>query len=288
MRAITTKHIEAYQKGCLKKLFDVIANDPELSFEIRKDEVIVYYRKGKILTIKYTDKNGFQIKPLDKRYYKDVAQIDLFETKNLAYTLKNTSYLRNYFKQAKKLVYNHKIGLEFSVQQNIALGNRSFNNRFLVVDMEWEFSQAEIKKTERVGRTRIDLIIVDTQVNEFGTNDIYLTELKVGTGAVGGKSGIIDHIKKTKAIIDKEGVCKVLKKGIEKIIDIKSCLGLIDGERKLLQLSTKPKMMIILVYRGKQEKEQLEEQARIAIDEAKKIGMCAPLIKSYDLQITLK
>ena len=47
-------------------------------------------------------------------------------------------------------------------------------------------------------------------------------------------------------------------------------------------------MMIILVYRGKQEKEQLEEQARIAIDEAKKIGMFAPFIRSYDLQITLK
>ena len=83
MRAITPKHIEAYQKGCLKNLFDVIANDPELSFEIRKDnEVIVYYRKGKILTIKYTDKNEFQIKPLDKGYYKDVIQqIDLFELK---------------------------------------------------------------------------------------------------------------------------------------------------------------------------------------------------------------
>ena len=99
MRAITPKHIEAYQKGCLKKLFDVIVNDPELSFEIRKDnEVIVYYRKGKILTIKYTDKNEFQIKPLDKGYYKNVTQIDLIETENLAYTLKNTSYLRNYFK----------------------------------------------------------------------------------------------------------------------------------------------------------------------------------------------
>lgn len=104
MRAISPKHIEAYQKGCLKNLFDVIANDPELSFEIRKDnEVIVYYRKGKILTIKYTDKNEFQIKPLDKGYYKDVIQIDLFEPQNLAYTLKNTSYLRNYFKQAKNL-----------------------------------------------------------------------------------------------------------------------------------------------------------------------------------------
>lgn len=236
----------------------------------------------------YTDKNEFQIKPLDKGYYKDVTQIDLFETKNLAYTLKNISYLRNYFKEAKKLVYNHKVGLEFSVQQNIALGNRNFNNRFLVVDMEWQFSQAKISKTDRIGKTRIDLIIVDTQANEFGINDIYLTELKVGIGAVEGESGIIDHIKKTKAIIDKEGVCKDLKNDIESIIEIKSRLGLIEGERKVLNLSSKPKMMIILAYRGKQEKEQLEEQARIAIDEAKKIGMCAPLIKSHDLQITLK
>lgn len=46
--------------------------------------------------------------------------------------------------------------------------------------------------------------------------------------------------------------------------------------------------MIILAYRGKHEKEQLEEQARIAIEEAKKIGMSEPLIKKYDLQITLK
>ena len=149
-------------------------------------------------------------------------------------------------------------------------------------------SQAKISKTDRIGKTRIDLIIVDTQANEFGINDIYLTELKVGIGAVEGESGIIDHIKKTKAIIDKEGVCKDLKNDIESIIEIKSRLGLIEGERKVLNLSSKPKMMIILAYRGKQEKEQLEEQARIAIDEAKKIGMCAPLIKSHDLQITLK
>lgn len=289
MRAITPAHIEAYQNGCLKKLFDVIKNDSELSFEIRKDnEVIVYYRKGKILTIKCTDNNEFQIKPLDKQYNGSIPLTDIFEANNLATTLKNTSHLRQYFKHAKKLIYNHKIGLEFSVQQNIALGNRSFNNRFLVVDMEWQFSQAGISKTDRIGKTRIDLIIVDTQLNESGTNDIYLAELKVGTGAVEGKSGIIDHINKTKAIIDKEEVCHDLKNDIESIIDIKSHLRLIEGDRKNLKFSSKPKMMIILAYRGKHEKEQLEEQAHIAIEEAKKIGMCEPLIKKYDLQITLE
>ncbi|WP_282194847.1 hypothetical protein [Alistipes ihumii] len=43
MRKITNGHIKAYKTGCLKKLFDVIKEDPELSFEIRKDnEVMVY------------------------------------------------------------------------------------------------------------------------------------------------------------------------------------------------------------------------------------------------------
>lgn len=288
MRVITPKHIEAYQKGCLKKLFDVITSDPELSFEIRKDnEVMVYYRKGKILTIKYADEKNCQIRPLDKQYNSGVP-LDLFEGKNLTETLKSTTLLRKYFKHAKRLIYNYKIGLEFSVQQNIALGNRSFNNRFLVVDMEWQPSQSSISRTERIEKTRIDLIIVDTLLNESGTNDIYLAELKVGTGAVEGKSGIIDHLKKTKAIIDKVEVCNDLRSDIENIIDIKLRLRLIDGERTVLKLSPKPKMMIILAYRGKHEKEQLEKQARIAIEEAKKIGMSEPLIKKYDLQITLE
>ena len=288
MRTITPKHIEAYQKGCLKKLFDVITSDPELSFEIIKDnEVMVYYRKGKILTIKYTDEKNCQIKPLDKQYNSG-APLDLFEGNNLTETLKSTSFLRKYFKHAKRLIYDHKIGLEFGVQQNIALGNLSFNNRFLVVDMEWQPSQLSISKTERIEKTRIDLIIVDTLLNEVGTNDIYLAELKVGTGTVEGKSGIIDHLKKTKAIIDEVEVCNDLRSDIESIINIKSCLGLIEGERKVLKFSPKPKMMIILAYRGKHEKEQLEEQARIAIEEAKKIGMSEPLIKKHDLQITLE
>ena len=40
--------------------------------------------------------------------------------------------------------------------------------------MEWQFSQSQIKKEDRIGRTRIDLIIVDNVKNESGYNDIYL------------------------------------------------------------------------------------------------------------------
>ena len=45
MRAITDEHLQAYLKGgCLQRLFNVIKEDPELSFEIRvKNEVMIYY-----------------------------------------------------------------------------------------------------------------------------------------------------------------------------------------------------------------------------------------------------
>ena len=75
------------------------------------------------------------------------------------------------------------MGEEFEVQQNIALGNRSFSNRFVVVDMEWQLPQSDIKKEERIIKTRFDLVVVDTKRNERGENDVYLGELKVGMGS---------------------------------------------------------------------------------------------------------
>ena len=68
--------------------------------------------------------------------------------------------------------------------------------------MEWQLPQSDIKVEERISRTRIDLVVVDTKKNDMGENDIYLGELKVGMGATGGKSGIIDHVIKTNEFIN--------------------------------------------------------------------------------------
>lgn len=290
MRAITKEHLEAYKTGCLKKLFHVIKEDPELSFEIRKDNtVMVYYRKGKILTVNYTDANNYTITGLHKNYYKNCEiQMDFFHAGKCAYTLNHTNILRDeYFKNAKKFIHSYKVGLEFSIQQNIALGNRNFNKRFLVVDMEWQFSQSAIDENDRVGKTRVDLIIVDTKANNSGENDIYLAELKVGTGATDGKSGVIDHIHKTKMLVDNEKACSDLKNDIENIITQKSQLGLFAGEEKKFNLAAKPKMMIILGYRGENELEYLEKQVEIARTEAKNIGLSELFIIKKDLRIEL-
>ena len=203
-------------------------------------------------------------------------------------SLKQTDQLRRYFKEAKHLVDTYKSGLEFEVQQNIALGNRSFNNRFVVVDMEWQLPQADIKKEERISRTRIDLVVVDTQKNDKGENDIYLGELKVGMDAIGGKSGIIDHIEKTNKLIRSPKACAILRKDVESIIRQKGALGLFEGDYTGLNLSDTPRMMLILAYRGNEEKEALKEQGEFAKDKAREEKMAEPLLVWHKALITLE
>lgn len=288
MRAITDEHLQAYQEGgCLQKLFNVIKEDPELSFEIRvKNEVMIYYHKDRILTIRFC-KGKPSVEILSEKYYKkdtppSVSFDDLMET------LRDTDLLRKYFKEAKQLIGFYKADLEFEVQQNIALGNRSFNNRFVVVDMEWQLPQSDIKKEERIIKTRFDLVVVDTKKNDMGENDIYLGELKVGMGATGGKSGIEDHVIKTNKIINNAKACAALRDDVESIIRQKADLGLFEGDYTGLNLSDTPRMMLILAYRGNEEKNALEGQEKIAKDKARELNMVEPLVVWYNALITSK
>lgn len=289
MRAITDEHLQAYLKGgCLQRLFNVIKEDPELSFEIRvKNEVMIYYHKDRILTISYC-KGKPSIDTLSEKYYKnDTPPPVSFEDGDLIQTLRDKSQLRQYFREAKRLVGSYKVGEEFEVQQNIALGNRSFSNRFVVVDMEWQLPQSDIKKEERIIKTRFDLVVVDTKRNERGENDVYLGELKVGMGATGGKSGIVAHIEKTNEIMKSPKACAVLRADVERIIRQKVALGLLEGDYAGLNLSATPRMMLILAHRGSEERQALEKQVEKEQDKAKASGMAMPLVVWHNVQIIL-
>ena len=289
MRAITDEHLQAYlEGGYLQKLFNVINEDPELSFEIRvKGEVMIYYHKDKILTIRFC-KGKPSVEILSEKYYKKATPPSVsFMYDDLMETLRHTDQLRKYFKEAKRLIGSYKAGLEFEVQQNIASGNCSFYNRFVVVDMEWQLPQSDIKVEERISRTRIDLVVVDTKKNERGENDVYLGELKVGMGATDGKSGIVDHIKKTNEFMSNPKACAVLRADVERIIRQKAALGLLEGDYAGLNLSDTPRMMLILAYRGSEERGALEKEGKKAQDEAKALGMAVPLIVWHNGQIIL-
>lgn len=289
-RMLSREHLDAYknENGVFHKLFNVITEDPELSFEIRRnDTVMVYYRKDKILTIKLNRKGEPEITILSEEYYKKSGKKPKICFDN-PHNLIAVTEMRSYFKEAKRLMYVKKMEAEFNVQQNIALGNHSFDNRFLVVDMEWQYSQAGIPKDERIKTTRIDLIIVDTVPNTDGENDIYLAELKLGLGATDGASGTVDHVDKTADIINTSKACDSLNEDVMNIIEQKKELGLIEGTQKAdLHFSAKPKMMFILAYRGKKELELLQLECEKAKKEALKKGIDEPLCVLHDARIKL-
>lgn len=288
-RKLTDKHLNAYKEGGkLKKLFDAITEDPELSFEIRvNNEVMVYYHKDKILTITL-DRNGEpKITILSSKYYKDRGRKPSVCFDN-PHNLISMDEMRTYFKEAKKLVYTFKMGAEFNVQQNIALGNHSYDGRYLVVDMEWMFSQAEIPSEKRMkSKTKIDLVIVDTVPNDKGFNDIYLAELKLGLGATQGDSGTIDHVDKTNEIINRKEACKSLQEDVASIIKQKTELKIIEGTKKEFRFGAKPKMMLILAYRGERERIKLEAEYTKAKKRAKEIGMEEPVCIMHNALIKL-
>lgn len=264
-RELKEKHIDAYLNGIFKKLFDVIKEDPDLSFEIRMDsKTMVYCQKCKVLTINYTDTNKWEIEKLEEKYYegKSAPSIDITSKD----TLKYKKLIQKYFKEAKKLVCTYNPKPEFIMQQNIAMGNNSFDKRFLVVDMEWAFSQKGIREEERTeSSTRIDLIIIDTKPNVDALHDIYLAELKVGTGALEGDSGIKGHVDKTMKLLRIERAKTAIVEDVASIIQGKTALGLIEGNPENLsldKLNKEPKMMIIAAYRNESERIRLEEYSQ--------------------------
>ena len=123
--------------------------------------------------------------------------------------------------------------------------------------------------------------------NERGENDVYLGELKVGMDATDGKSGIDAHIEKTNKLICNPKACAVLRADVERIIRQKAALGLLEGDYAGLNLSDTPRMMLILAYRGSEEKMALEREGKKAQDEAKARGMAVPLIVLHNGQFIL-
>ena len=285
-RYLSDHHVKAYKNGVFAKLLRGIVEDPELSFEVRRnDEAMVYYHKDKILTTCF-DKTGHPcVKLLDGKYYKDAKKpsVDISVIDNL----RSLSLIRKYFKEAKWLVYRYKWGEEFSIQQNIALGNQSFSNKYLVVDMEWQFAQSDIPERERIKKTRIDLVIVDTEKNSEGYNDIYLAEVKCGTDATEGKSGVKAHVEYTNSVINKPEACQALVEDVKSIIFAKNKLQLIKGEYKEFNLAPKPKMMLIFAYRGEAEDKKLAQQIKMAKKMAKVLGMDEPVCFMHNALITL-
>ena len=256
-RRLSSQHLEKYlEDGMYHEFLQYVKADKELAFEIRvKDEVMIYCQKNLILTISHRKKTSDNITMLNPRYYtnrKDGLKltIPLREPSDLQDSYK----VRHYLEEAKALCKNYKSHDEFIVQQQYKAEHNSFDGELLAIDMEWAPDQAKIPVEARLAKTKIDLLVVSNKPNEEGKHDIYLAEVKCGLGAVGGKSGIDDHVRMSQAIINNVYVRQNLLQDVMSIIRQKTRLGLFEGSPVRYNFAERPKIMFILANSSEYDK----------------------------------
>ena len=209
-RQLTSALIEKLKTGMYKEILGSVLMDSELSLEIRTSSVaMIYYKKSKILSL-HSRKNEPVI--LSNGYWRNDVR-----------PLLNLNEPQLYFSLAKEMVNKHtskKNNLEFAIQQKIVADNNSDKNKYIVVDMEYQFAQGKIKDRTKK-KTRFDLIAINRIENK-----IVFLELKQGFSSSAGNSGVDDHHDKYKLHINHHDFQKALIEDLKQIILQKEQLGI--------------------------------------------------------------
>lgn len=218
-RKINEKLIERMTNGDLVPFLNTIKKEEsKLRLEVRlAGKAFVYYKKCKVLDL------GLSSNDIDEKY---------FEDKQKPTDIKNQiiSTPDSYFTEILSVVDGWLIKhpkTEFEAQQSIAIANQEKEDKYIILDMEYNFAQNEIEKDGRVKKAGFDLLGIERQ-----TGKIVFFEVKKGLKALSNKSGISSHI------IDFEkclhGIHKVkfrenLIADIKNIVSDKKKLGLINN-----------------------------------------------------------
>lgn len=219
MRKINEKLIKRMTHGDLEPLLSYIKAEPKkIRLEVRrKGKAIVYYKKCKVLELGLSSYN------IDKKYFENKQKPDDIKDK----VIKNPDqYFKDILSIVDKWLIKHPKE-EFETQQNIAFENQNKNDKYIILDMEYNFSQSDIEENNRVKRAGFDLLGIERQ-----TGKVVFFEVKKGLKALTGRAGIKTHIEDFEECLygrNKDVFRKNLIVDINNIVSDKKKLGLIDN-----------------------------------------------------------
>lgn len=256
MRKIKDELIERMTNGDLLPLLNYLKSDDDLRLEVRQNgEAFIYYRKRKVLEI-----GALKI----DENYGNVPSTDL--------AVSDPNKYFELIKEAINIWPNiKKDRAEFDTQQDVARCNQEINDKYIIIDMEYNFSQSGIHKSKREKQAGFDLLGI-----ERSSGKIILFEVKKGLLALSDPQGIKAHIvdfenfihgtKKDKTVRDH--FRGILVKDIENIVADKIKLGLICNFSIPVAFSKDPKFDFIFVYESESYNDK-EEYDRIFKQECK-------------------
>lgn len=213
-RGISKDFAKAFKTSELYKLYE--NHKDELFLGIRNNYLNLYYNCDSIAKITYT--NGSICCEIDKYYLAGKH----FKSKDKWYKTEPNQICKQYEKIKKHS--NTKATLEKKAQSKLVLlNNGNAKSNWLCIDIEYvkQFNSLKEKK-EADFNGRFDIIALSKEK----PHRVALIELKYGSGAIGGKSGIYKHVDDFNKFCDKGIFEGHLKQEIIEIVKSQKELGI--------------------------------------------------------------
>jgi len=188
-----------------------LKNKHELIIGVRNNYLNLYYNCDSIAKIKYT-KDGIVCK-IDK-YYLDGKHYNSKDREKY-FRISQTEIIEKY--TIIKRFSETKATPEKKAQSKLViLNNQNPNSNWYCLDLEYvKAFRNKDEKNNANFNGRFDIIAISKKK----PHKIALIELKYGSGAIGGTSGIYKHVKDFRKFIDKKYFDKHLKKEIIEILN---------------------------------------------------------------------
>lgn len=220
-RKISEKFQEDLRSGMLYPILANVHRDNNITIEIRNNYINLYYRGGNLLRI--SEQKTAYFLEFDLKYIKEdndakkiISNLPRHVTShNDAQAWATTmplikAEMDNYFVSHKKTEREFQ---QLVVREN-NIGRIAKETDYYICDVEYQIKD-----------TRFDLVAAKNAGK--GKYRLALVEMKYADSALGGKSGIIDHIHKTYKYLLSNDINE-LKKEMFGILEIKRVLRLID------------------------------------------------------------
>lgn len=265
----------------LKGLIFEVKNDKDLVIQIREDYFNVYYKGGNLA--KVASENSFQF---DSNYFK--PSIDSHEgrknkRKELRQKLIKTRDYKAFIEKMKEAMDEYWVWLkkdlhEKDTQHKLCLCNTE-TSVYTIIDLEFQCSTLEdclyhYEKPVRPKNRFVDDMKESPRFDIIAVrNDdhrLCVIELKEGTKAIYGKSGIGDHADSFEGSIGRNYVAsQAFLKEMKKVIQDKKDLGLLNQE---FDVSDEDPEFIYAYAFKSDEKATMKREKEAFEDEQKKSG----------------
>lgn len=265
-------------EGQLNKFLKCVNKNPDLTFQIRDNYFNIYYWGGNIARV-YSDKRI----EIDRNYFRkhskkeDKNQLEIIEKENHCLQLfkegKYEAYIA-YISAAMKYywqnILNGKGVEEKKAQHLLCLRNQYKLSDYTIIDLEYqvskrsEFKYCGNKRTPagKIPSPRFDIIAIRNS-----DHCLCIIELKKGTKALKGTSGLKDHAHSYAYSIGANTKTEeAFTKEMNEVVEQKKQLGLLHKDIKI-DCSHKPEF--IFCYQFKEDGTSFEDQKKVFRKEQK-------------------